>query len=133
MENKIISKLNYSNKIYLFLLALYPVAIIFGNLFINLFIAFISLSFLVNLKSNKIFLKNNLFYLFVFLFISLMVNIIFSTNISNSVPRVLKIFFIIFFVFHIIKLIQLYSLNYIKYKHISFIIILIQINNEKNK
>ena len=72
-----------------------------GNLFINLFIFFFSLIFLINIKKNKEILKDYSFYILIFFFISLLINVSFSLDPINSLPRVLKIFFVIFFIFQI--------------------------------
>ena len=72
-----------------------------GNLFINLFIFFFSLIFFINIKKNKEILKDYSFYILIFFFISLLINVSFSLDPINSLPRVLKIFFVIFFIFQI--------------------------------
>jgi len=100
--------------IYLTLLATFPIALIFGNFFINLYIFLFSISFLVNIKKNKFIFKDTIFYLLCFFFISLLVNVYFSLNPENSFPRVIKMFFIIFFIFEVKRLIQKYEKTYIK-------------------
>ena len=97
------------------LLATYPLALILGNLVINLFILLISIFFFINFKENKIFLKNKIFYLLIFFFISLIFNLALSTNIENSLLRVLKIFFVICMIIEIMNLITKHSQTYLKY------------------
>ena len=101
-----------------FLLAFYPLALIVGNLFINISILLFSISFFINIKKNKIYLKQGVFYLLIFFFISLLVNLFFSTNFENSLPRIIKMFFIIIFVFEIQRLVQNDKFGYMKYVYL---------------
>ena len=105
---------NQLDYISLALLATYPLALIFGNFIINLYIFLFSVSFLINLKENKIIFKDKIFYLLVFFFISLLINNFFSSNPGNSFPRVFKILLVIFFIFEIKRLIYKYEANFIK-------------------
>jgi len=115
----------------LFLLILYPVALILGNLFINFFTLLFSIGFFYNLKERKKYLNQKIFYLFIFFFISLLINLIFSTNPANSFPRIIKILFIMFFIFETQRIIQNYEASYMRYVYGSwfaiFIIITIDI------
>ena len=77
---------------------------IVGNLFINFFILLFSLIFLINIKKNKILLNDSIFYILLFFFTSLLINIFFSSDPLNSLPRVLKIIFVILFLFEIKRL-----------------------------
>ena len=97
---KKLTKITY-DKFPLIALGMYPIFIILGNLFINLFIFFFSLVFLINVKKNKEILKDYSFYILIFFFISLLINVSFSSDPFNSFPRVMKIFFVIFFIFQI--------------------------------
>ena len=105
---------NQLDYISLALLATYPLALIFGNFIINLYIFLFSVSFLINFKENKIIFKDKIFYLLVFFFISLLINNFFSLNPGNSFPRVFKILLVIFFIFEIKRLIYKYEANFIK-------------------
>ena len=107
----------------LFLLALYPLAIISGNLLTNIFILFISLSFFINFKDNKKSFTDKIFYILGFFFISLLVNTIFSIDPQNSFPRVIKILLIIFFILEIKRLIETYETSYLKYIFLSWFLI----------
>ena len=98
----------------LFLLFTFPLALIIGNFIINLYILLFSISFLINFKENKVVLKDKFFYLLVFFFISLLINLFFSLNAENSFPRIIKMIFIIFFIFEIKRLIQKYEIGYIQ-------------------
>jgi O-antigen ligase len=100
---------NFKDYISLILLATFPLALIFGNLLINLYIFLFSINFLVNFQDNKIIFKDKIFYLLAFFLISLLINVFFSVNIENSLPRVIKIIFIIFFIFEIKRLIRKYE------------------------
>ena len=82
------------------LFSVFPIAILLGNLSINLSIILISLIFLVSLVAKKITFKNQnrTFLLLAFFFISLVINLLFSNNFGLSAPRVIKFIFIIFFI-----------------------------------
>ncbi len=88
---------NHQDKILLFLFCSFPIALIAGNLIINIYIILIGLiHFIFNF--NKSYFKNNIFIILNILFLSLIINLIFSQNIVLSYPRVLKFLFIIYFV-----------------------------------
>ena len=104
----------------IFLLSVFPISLIAGNFLINTFIFLFSINFFLNFKENKIILKNQIFYLMVFFLISLIINVIFSTDPLNSLPRAAKILLIIFFIFEIKRLIQNYKTSYTKYIFLSW-------------
>ena len=108
-------KIKFLDRFGFFLLSAFPLSFIAGNLFINAFIFLFSVNFFLNISENKIILKNKIFYLMIFFFISLIINVIFSTDPINSLPRVVKILLIIFFIFEIKRLFQSYKSSYIKY------------------
>ena len=115
IDYKEIKEIKLLKLLSLLLLVAYPLALISGNLLINLFILLFSIIFFLNFKENKKLLKNKIFYLLVFYFISLIVNLAFSTNVENSVLRVLKIFFIICFIIEIMNMITKHNKTYLKY------------------
>ena len=115
IDYKEIKEIKLLKLLSLLLLVAYPLALISGNLLINLFILLFSIIFFLNFKENKKLLKNKIFYLLVFYFISLLVNLAFSTNLENSVLRVLKIFFIICFIIEIMNMITKHNKTYLKY------------------
>ena len=84
-------KINSIDFLCLFLLTLYPLTLILGNLFINVFTLLFSISFFYNFKERKDYLNQKIFYLLIFFFISLLINLIFSTNPENSFPRIIKL------------------------------------------
>jgi len=114
--------------VYLIILAIFPLSLIFGNLLINFFIFLFSINFFINFKENKIFFKDKIFYLFVFFFISLVINLLFSLNPESSFPRVIKISFIIIFIFEIKRLVQKYEITYMKYIFTSWFVIFLVLN-----
>jgi O-antigen ligase len=95
-----INSLTTHNIIFVLFL-IFPISILLGSFVINLNIFIISLIFIYDLmiKNTKNIYQNKNFFLLVFFLISLLINLIFSNNISLSYPRVIKMFFIIFFVF----------------------------------
>ena len=122
------NKFQYSKPLKLFgivLLALYPLAIISGNLLINIFIVLISINFFVNFKYNKKYFSDKIFYLLIFFFISILINNIFSIDPQNSFPRTIKILLIIFFILEIKRLIEIYKANNLKYVFLSWSLILV--------
>ena len=91
------------DSILVFLFSIFPLSILSGNFSININIILISSLFIFLLLRNKDdFFKHKenlyIFYLLIFFFLSLIVNLIFSNNFFLSYQRVLKIFFIIFFI-----------------------------------
>jgi hypothetical protein len=113
-------KIKLLDRFGIFLLSVFPISLIAGNFFINIFILLFSINFFLNFRENKIILKNQIFYLMIFFLISLIINVIFSTDPLNSLPRVVKILLVIFFVFEIKRLIQSYKSSYIKYIFLSW-------------
>ena len=120
-------KIKLLDQFGIFLLSVFPLSLIAGNLFINIFILLFSINFFLSFRENKIILKNQFFYLMIFFFISLIINVIFSTDPLNSLPRVAKILLIIFFIFEIKRLIQSYTTNYIKYIFLSWFYIFLAV------
>ena len=120
-------KIKLLDQFGIFLLSVFPLSLIAGNLFINIFILLFSINFFLSFRENKIILKNQFFYLMIFFFISLIINVIFSTDPINSLPRVAKILLIIFFIFEIKRLIQSYTPNYIKYIFLSWFYIFLAV------
>ncbi len=115
---------NFKNKIQILdkkdrasfiLLCFFPISLILGNQIINLFIFLISICFLVNLKENKKFFKENIFYLLLFFFISLLVNIFFSIDPLNSSPRIFKLILITFFILEISRILTKYKYDITQY------------------
>ena len=80
------------------LILLFPIFLITGNFLINLFYISISVLSLLNFNQRKEFLKSNIFYLLIFFLIYLLINLLFSINLYNSYPRVIKFLLIILFV-----------------------------------
>jgi len=85
------------NIILTFLFISFPIAIILGNLLINIFIFIISILYLIK-NFNRSLVVNKTFLLLTLLLFSLVINLFFTQNIDLSYQRVLKFFFIIFFV-----------------------------------
>ena len=94
------------NILSFYLLILFPIFLIFGNLFINFFYFAFTILAILNLNLSDKFYKSYVFYLLIFLFIYLLINLFFSTNFSNSLPRLLKFVLIIFFIKELQNLIQ---------------------------
>ena len=105
------------------LLSLFPISLILGNLIINSFIFLISISFFINLKKNKKFFKNKIFYLLIFFLTSLVLNIFFSIDPLNSAPRIFKLIFITLFILEISRFLTKYKYEIIH--HVFFVWFLI--------
>ena len=123
ITNNKIQKLKSLELFPFILLALYPLALISGNLLINIFILLVSISFSINFKDNKKYFTDKIILLLLFFFISLVVNNIFSIDPQNSFPRIIKILFIIFFIIEIKRLINTYEKSYLKYVFLSWSLI----------
>ena len=80
------------------LLLLFPIFLIAGNFLINSFYILISILSILNFNQNKDFFKSSVFYLLIFFLIYLSINLLFSVNIANSYPRVIKFLLIILFI-----------------------------------
>ena len=80
------------------LLLLFPIFLIAGNFLINSFYILISILSILNFNQDKDFFKSNVFYLLIFFLIYLSINLLFSVNIANSYPRVIKFLLIILFI-----------------------------------
>ena len=93
-------KKNNIDILILVLFSIYPLAILSGNFLINLFIIIIASLFILNLliKKNTLGIYKKKFFILIFFFISLCINLIFTNDIYLSYQRVLKFFFVIFFI-----------------------------------
>tara|TARA_Y100000816_G_scaffold219849_1_gene164897 strand:- start:1237 stop:2490 length:1254 start_codon:yes stop_codon:yes gene_type:complete len=111
----IFSKIENKDRSSLILISLFPLSLILGNLIINIFIILISINFISELKKNKIFLRDKIFFLLLFFLCSLIINLFFSTNLINSFPRVLKFAFVIFFIIEIRRIILIYKKQVINF------------------
>ena len=111
----------------LFFFLTFPIALILGNLIINFYIITIGTLYLFTIRENL--LKNNIFILLLFFFVSLLINLIFTQNFGLSYQRVLKFLFIIFFVLSFQYLINLNkSYDKIIYKSWLFILLIVSID-----
>ena len=108
MEMKSFLKLTNFNSLNLFIFSIFPLAILAGNLIINVSILVISITFIAFLVFRRVninFKETYIILLFLFFF-SLLVNLIFTNNLLLSIPRVFKFFFIIFFILSFNYIIQ---------------------------
>ena len=82
------------------LTCLFPLSYLLGNSIINLFLLIISITYLIFIFKKKIFsdFKDFSFISLILLWITYIINLIFSEDPSLSLNRVLKFFFIIFFI-----------------------------------
>ena len=103
-----INKKNKTDLLLFIFFSTFPIAMLLGNLLINLFIFIIAILFIFKLLTKKTNLntQKTIFYILIFFFISLCVNLIFTNDISLSYPRVIKFFFVIFFIIAFSHLIQ---------------------------
>jgi len=125
LKNKNLN-LNLENIILFFFLT-FPLALILGNLIINLYIIIISTLYVFTKKESLF--KNNTFILLFFFFISLLINLIFTQSFELSYQRVLKFLFVIFFVLSFQHLINLNkSYDKIIFKTWFFILLIVTID-----
>ena len=93
-----IKKNNFFNSALFFFFSVYPIAFLFGNFIINLFLFIINFLLILSFSKNSInfkILNKSIFYLLFFIFFSFLINLIFSNNFQLSYPRVLKFILII--------------------------------------
>ena len=109
MKNTFILKdKNFFNKVMYLLLLIFPIAILVGNLSINLLIL---ISATIYIISNLIIYKNfdyrdKVFLLLTFFFFSLLINLYFSNNFYQSAPRIFKFVLIIFFIYFVKNILE---------------------------
>lgn len=85
-----ISKINLLNNTLIIFIGFLPVILLTGNALINIFVIVIDIIFLItlyNYKNKYFFIKDNHLYLLIFFFFSLIINLFFSINFSNSFLR----------------------------------------------
>jgi len=112
----------YLDKICLFLILLLPIGLLISSGVSEIIVILITIIFLITSTCNKDFywLKNKYFLLLLIIWISLLLNLLFSENFSLSFPRNIFFFKNIILVFAIISI-----LNNKKYFNLIFIIYLI--------
>ena len=110
--NLINKKLN-TDQFLLIIFLFYPVTILLGNFLINLFILITGSLFFFKFiqKKGDLNINKKNFFLLIFFFISLCINLIFTNNINLSYQRVVKFFFVIFFILSFSFLIKNYFKN----------------------
>tara|TARA_B100000787_G_scaffold50950_1_gene36778 strand:- start:159 stop:1415 length:1257 start_codon:yes stop_codon:yes gene_type:complete len=109
------NSISNTEKLTLIILLSTPLAFILGNLFINLFLIIIFFNFIYNFFYNydkKLIIKDQFFLLISFFLLTLLVNLFFSLEPSNSLPRILKIFLILGLVFQIKNFIQNHQIEF---------------------
>ena len=113
-----LKKINFippkKNILSFYLLIFFPIFLILGNLFINLFYVSFTLLAILDLKESQKFYKSYIFYLLIIFLIYLLINLYFSINFNNSFPRLLKFILIIFFIKELQNLIQNKNLSFEK-------------------
>tara|TARA_B100000282_G_scaffold10680_1_gene7630 strand:- start:1306 stop:2541 length:1236 start_codon:yes stop_codon:yes gene_type:complete len=93
------------DKLIFFLIFFFPIALILGNFFVNIFYVFFAISAIYHYKNLYNFFYSKIFYLLLLFLICLIINLIFSINITNSFPRLIKFILIILFVSEIQRVI----------------------------
>ena len=106
--NKIISNTNISDRLVFLLVILLPLSAVVGNLLINLTFIILFIIFIFDMVFNKnyLFLKDITFWIFVFFFLTLLINTYFSMDPKNTLPRILKILLMITFTIQLKQIIQ---------------------------
>ena len=97
MINQISSRLD---KTLIILFSLYPLLILTGNFLINISIITIGSIFVFKFFKKEVYFSQykSTFYILLFFFISLIINLFFTNNIFLSHQRVIKFFFVLFFI-----------------------------------
>ena len=86
------------HKLIFFLISFFPIALILGNFFINIFYVLFGISAIYHYKNLRNFFYSKIFCLLLLFLVCLIINLIFSINITNSFPRLIKFILIILFV-----------------------------------
>ena len=110
----IVTKNNFLPTILYILIAMLPISLLSGSLIINTFHFLISIIFLIEIFKEKkfYFFQNNIFYMLLFFWISLIINLIFSTNPEAGTLRSVGFVRIILLIFAI-----KYIFSYENYKY----------------
>ena len=97
---KEVKKIDITN---IFLISILPLSLITRSLFINILTLLVAIIFLITIVREKklFFLNDKIFYLLCLFWLSLIINLFFSTDLKASIPRVLGFGKFIFFVFAI--------------------------------
>ena len=96
---KDVKKIDITN---IFLISILPLSLVSRSLLINILTILISIIFLITIIREKklFFFHDKIFYLLCFFWLSLIINLFFSTDLKESVPRALGFFrFILVFGF----------------------------------
>ena len=102
--NYLLNNLKFDSKTFLILLiTFFPLTLLIGSSFINSTVVLIDLLFLfILIKEKKLnFFNNQTFYILVFLWFTLIINMILSIDIDNSLTRAFGFVRFIIFVFAI--------------------------------
>ena len=117
---KYFSELNnksFEDKYLFIFFSIFPITFLLGNLLINLFLLLINIIFLIKLFKKKydFNLENKiLFYSLIFLFLSFLINLLFSDNFRLTYLRVLKFILIFGSILSFRQLILIYEQNELK-------------------
>jgi len=97
---KDVKKIDITN---IFLISILPLSLVTRSLFINILTLLVAIIFLITIVREKklFFLNDKIFYLLCLFWLSLIINLFFSTDLKASIPRVLGFGRFIFFVFAI--------------------------------
>ena len=95
-----VKKIDVTN---IFLISILPLSLVTRSLFINILTLLVAIIFLITIVKEKkfFFLNDKIFYLLCLFWLSLIINLFFSTDLKVSIPRVLGFGKFIFFVFAI--------------------------------
>ena len=83
------------------LLATFPISLILGNFIINIYFILFSISFFFNFNKKQNLINNKINYFLLFFLFSLLINLIFSIDLINSLPNVVKIILVFLFALEI--------------------------------
>ena len=108
--NRIFTSTSIPDKLVFLFFTFLILSTILGSLLINLTFILLFIIFTIDTVINKnyFFLKDITFWILVFYFSTLLINLYFSLDPMNSLPRILKIMLMISFTMQIKKIIQIY-------------------------
>ena len=109
--NKNFKLIDNKDKFFFIILTIFPLSLIVGNTIINLIFFSAIISFLINFNDASKYFKDKIIIVFLFFFLTLILNVFFSINPLNSLPRALKVLVVILFVIETIRIFNKYDLN----------------------
>jgi len=112
--NKNFRSIDNKDKFFFVILTIFPLSLVIGNTIINLIFFSAIISFFINFNDASKYFKNEIIIIFFFFFLTLIINVFFSIDPINSLPRVLKILVVIIFIIETMRLFNKYDFSFLE-------------------